>query len=97
MTMTRENGILLLVSAFVGAFGAALLSAGVGLNFGTFALVVVAGLYILQLSKHTQKDLIFGVIGIVIGVVIQLATPAKAPADSLTLFAGLAALLSLHV
>jgi hypothetical protein len=83
------------VSAFIGAFGAALLSAGVGLNFGTVALVGVVCLYVLQLSK--RKDIVFGLIGIIIGVLIQIATPAKAPSDNLVLLAGLAALLSLHV
>lgn len=93
--MTRENGILLLLSAFIGAFGAALLSAGVGLNFATVAIVGIIFVYVLQVSK--RADIVFGLVGIVIGVLIQLLTPAKAPIDGQLLLAGLALLLSLHV
>ena len=95
MKLTRENAILLFVSAFIGAFGAALLSAGVGLNFATFATIGIIVVYVLV---HGPKDtdrynFIFGLIGIVIGVIIQLATPAKAPVDNQLLLAGLALLL----
>lgn len=93
MKMTRESGILLLVSAFIGAFGAALLSAGVGLNFATVALVGIIFLYILE---HGQDaNIVWGLVGIVIGVLIQLVSPAKAPGDSQVLLAGLCVILTL--
>lgn len=80
MTMTRENGVLLLVSAFIGAFGAALLSAGVGLNFVTVATITIFVIYALRVAP--RKDVMFGLIGIVIGIVLQVVTPIKVPVDS---------------
>ena len=63
--MTRESGILLLVSAFIGAFGAALLSAGVGLNFATIAVIAILIIYILKTSP--RKDIVYGIVGLIIG------------------------------
>lgn len=86
--MTRENGVLLLVSAFIGAFGAALLSAGVGLNFVTVGAIATFVIFALRVAP--RKDVMYGIIGIVIGILLQILTPVKTPVDSqLLVFVGM--------
>ena len=84
--MTRESGILLLVSAFIGAFGAALLSAGVGLNFATIAVIAILIIYILKTSP--RKDIVYGIVGLIIGVLLQVLTPIKMPIDNQAVLTG---------
>lgn len=93
--MTRENGILLLVSAFIGAFGAALLSAGVGLNFATIAVVAIIIIYALKVAQ--RADVIYGIVGLVVGVLLQVLTPVKLPVDSVSLLVGFMLLSTLQV